>query len=115
MTRLDLLFPGNEVAALLYEQELDRLGAAVVLVAAEFPGGLPPWFVHPGTGDARERAEAERQMRALGKAESALVPFLPPPESVTVSVRVRADGTVVSASAGSVRAALVEAIRRAAD
>ena len=106
MSALSLLFVGNELAGLVVEEQLARVGATLVAVHAEFPGGLPPWFVHPGdTG-------SERQLRALGSAQAGRVPFLPPPESVTV-VLVVGDRTV-SGDGETVAAAFGRALRKAA-
>jgi len=106
-TALALLFAGNELAGLVVEAELDRLEATLFAVHAEFPGGLPPWFVHPG--DDR----SERQLRALGSAQAGRVPFLPPPQAVTVLLRCR-DGRTVSGDGGTVASAFSWALRRCA-
>ena len=92
---LSLLFPGNPLAALVFEEALAMVGALISAVYVEFPGGLPTWFVHPG------EAGSERQLRALGSAQAGRVPFLPPPEAVTVQLThgggsVEAEGATVS-------------------
>ena len=104
---LALLFAGDELAGLVVEHELATAGATLTLVAAEFPGGLPPWFVHPGD------AGSERQLRALGSAQAGRVPFLPPPEAVTVLLRCR-DGQTVSGDGATVASAFGWALRRCA-
>ena len=75
-----LLFPANPLGALVFEERLEAAGAHVSAVFVEFPGGLPTWFVHPGDPGS------ERQLRALGSAQVGRVPFLPPPEAVTVQL-----------------------------
>ena len=107
LNALALLFAGNELAGLVVEQELAAAGATLTLVAAEFPGGLPPWFVHP------DDLGSERQLRALGSAQAGRVPFLPPPEAVTV-VLATGDGGAVSGDGPSVAAAFASALRRCA-
>lgn len=102
-----LLFPDDPLAAIVVEAELVGLGAVVRAVHAEFPGGLPPWFVHP------DDAGSERQLRALGGAHAGLVPFLPPPESVTV-VLTEAGGRVVSGDGSSLAQAFGSALRACA-
>jgi hypothetical protein len=104
---LELLFAGNELAGLVVEQELMAAGATLTAVHAEFPGGLPPWFVHPGD------VGSERQLRALGSAQAGRVPFLPPPEAVTVVLALVAGGAV-SGEGPSVAAAFASALRRCA-
>ena len=101
---IDLLFPGNPLAALVFEHRLDAAGAFVVAIYAEFPGGLPTWFVHPGD------PASERQLRALGSAQAGRVPFLPPPEAVTVQLT-HAGGSV-AAEGATVAAALSAALGR---
>ena len=103
---LTLLFAGNELAGLVLEEELARSHASLFAVHAEFPGGLPPWFVHAGDPGS------ERQLRALGSAQAGRVPFLPPPESVTV-VLACGDGRTVSGEGGTVAAAFGSALRLA--
>lgn len=107
MNELTLLFVGNELAGLVVEDELLRSGATLFAVHAEFPGGLPPWFVHSGDADS------ERQLRALGSAQAGRVPFLPPPESVTVLLTC-ADGRTVSGEGRTVASAFGWALRRCA-
>ena len=107
LNALALLFAGNELAGLVVEQELATLGATLTLVAAEFPGGLPPWFVHPGD------VGSERQLRALGSAQAGRVPFLPPPEAVSV-VLALVDGGAVSGDGPTLAAAFAAALRRCA-
>ena len=107
MNPLALLFDGNELAGLVVEEELQRVRASFFAVHAEFPGGLPPWFVHSGDDGC------ERQLRALGRAQAGRVPFLPPPESVTV-VLVRRDGRTVQGDGATVASAFGTALRRAA-
>lgn len=75
-----LLFPGNPLAALVFEERLGAAGASISAVYVEFPGGLPTWFVHPADPGS------EHQLRALGRAQVGRVPFLPPPEAVTVQL-----------------------------
>lgn len=106
-TALVLLFAGNELAGLVIEAELDRAEATLVAVHADFPGGLPPWFVHPGDADS------ERQLRALGSAQAGRVPFLPPPQGVTVVLRCR-DGRTVRGDGATVASAFGWALLRAA-
>ena len=108
MTSLALLFAGNELAGLVVEAELQRIDATLFAVHAEFPGGLPPWFVHPGDADS------ERQLRALGSAQAGRVPFLPPPEAVTVLLTC-GDGRRVSGDGPTVASAFRWALRRCAD
>lgn len=102
---LALLFAENELAGLVFEAELVRLGATVFAVHAAFPGGLPPWFVH------LEDAGSERQLRALGRAQAGRVPFLPPPEEVTVLLT-RRDGRRISGEGRTVVSAFGSALRR---
>jgi hypothetical protein len=106
-----LLFPGNPLVALVFEERLASLGLEVQALSVEFPGGLPDWHVYPG--DAR----SELQLRAIGGAQAGDVPFLPPPESVSVVLGsagasvARADGaTVASALSGAL--AQAESARR---
>ena len=103
---LSLLFPANPLAALVFEQQLADAGAVVSAVYAEFPGGLPTWFVHPGD------PESERQLRALGSAQVGRVPFLPPPEAVTVQLT-HGSGSVLGEGA-TLGAALSSALGRLA-
>lgn len=100
---LSLLFPGNPLAALVFEEQLAGAGAVVSAVYAEFPGGLPTWFVHPGDPGS------DRQLRALGSAQVGRVPFLPPPEAVTV--RLTHGGGSVEAEGSTLADALSEALR----
>ena len=97
---MTLLFPANPLAALVFEERLAAAGADVSAVFVEFPGGLPTWFVHPGDPGS------ERQLRAIGSAQVGRVPFLPPPEAVTVQLThgggsVEADGPTVAAALSS--------------
>lgn len=106
MTALSLLFPADQLVALVFEDELAGLSAGLTAVYAEFPGGLPPWFVHvaePGSA---------RQLRALGSAQAGRVPFLPRPETVTVVVTC-ADGGEVHGDGSSIALAFGDALRRA--
>ena len=102
---LTLLFPGNPLAALVFEERLVASGAELTAIYAEFPGGLPTWFVHPGDPGS------ERQLRALGSAQVGRVPFLPPPEAVTVQLThgsgsVRAEGVTLASALHSALARL---------
>ena len=97
---MSLLFPANPLAALVFEERLAAAGAGVSAVFVEFPGGLPTWFVHPGDPGS------ERQLRALGSAQVGRVPFLPPPEAVTVQLThgggsVEGDGPTVAVALSS--------------
>jgi hypothetical protein len=104
---LALLFAGNELAGLVVEEELVRVDATLFAVHADFPGGLPPWFVHA------DDAGSERQLRALGSAQAGRVPFLPPPEAVTVLLRC-GDGRTVSGDGPTVASAFGWALRHCA-
>lgn len=104
MTPVALLFPADQLVALVFEEELAGLSAHLTAVYAEFPGGLPPWFVHVGEG------ESVRQLRALGSAQAGRVPFLPRPETVTVVVTC-ADGRDVHGDGPSIALAFGEALR----
>lgn len=99
-----LLFPANPLAALVFEERLDVAGACISAVYVEFPGGLPTWFVHPGD------PASERQLRALGNAQVGRVPFLPPPEAVTV--RLTHVGGAVEGEGATVASALGAALLR---
>lgn len=101
-----LLFPDNPLAALVFEERLDAAGAAISAVFVEFPGGLPTWFVHPGD------PASERQLRALGSAQVGRVPFLPPPEAVTVQLT--HGGGSVAAEGATLASALSAALGRLA-
>jgi hypothetical protein len=105
VTTTALLFPRNPLAALVFEQRLGAVGAEVRALYVEFPGGLPDWHVFPG--DAR----SDGQLRAIGGAQAGDVPFLPPPESVTVVLGT--EGATVEAEGPSVAAALSGALARA--
>ena len=107
MNPLALLFVGDELAGLVVEAELRTEGASLSAVHAEFPGGLPPWFVHP------DDVGSERQLRALGGAQAGRVPFLPPPETVTVVLDLAAGGCV-SGDGPTVASAFGAALRRCA-
>lgn len=105
---LSLLFPANPLAALVFEERLDAAGAAVGAIYVEFPGGLPSWFVHPGD------PACERQLRALGSAQVGRVPFLPPPEAVTVQLThgsgsVQAEGATLASALSAALARLAAA------
>lgn len=108
VSTLALLFAGNELVGLVIEEELQRVQATLFAVHAEFPGGLPPWFVHPGD------ESSERQLRALGSAQAGRVPFLPPPEAVTVPLTC-GDGRRVSGAGPTVASAFRWALRRCGD
>ena len=106
MSFVALLFPADQLVALVFEEELAGLAARLRAVYAEFPGGLPPWFVHIGD------PQSVRQLRALGSAQAGRVPFLPMPESVTVVVTC-ADGREVRGDGHSIATAFGEALRAA--